>query len=242
MLKPTSVREVIDGYLMGKKYFTIEALKRILISYDFDIKPMTVKQQLYNLTRENNIYDAGRGWYSSIEAAWPLEKKPLLKIIKHIKTGFPEIPFSIWSASQLLPYADFENRSLPFFVYTDKNSIPVISTLLKSKGYETLPNPHTDEVTKFFSISDSSVIIRPSISEEPVDEEFATVEKILVDAYCEKDKTFLLDDAEYERLIREIILYRRINMGRLLRYASRRRVKDDLLEKFLRQEKDIIAV
>lgn len=241
MSGPTSVKDIINDSLMESKYFTIEALKRILKLQGYKVKPVTLKQVLYNLTSEQNLFDAGRGWYSFIPDSWPLYRKPLSKIMKLVQASHPEIALTGWAPHQLYPHIDLDTKDSPIFIYTGRDLIKKLALFLKEKGYEALPNPHTDEINKFFNITNKTVIIRPKITEEPANNQYATIEKILVDVYYEKDKTLIMNDASYEKLFRNIVLSSRINMARLLRYASRRRIRQELIDKFISQEKDIIA-
>lgn len=71
---------------------------------------------------------------------------------------------------------------------------------------------------------------------------YATLEKILVDMFLEKDRLRLMDGAEYERVFRNLILSHRINMPRLLRYADRRKVKHKLVKEILMLETDVVSV
>jgi hypothetical protein len=86
------------------------------------------------------------------------------------------------------------------------------------------------------------VVIRASITREPVDGYYATIEKILVDLFIERDRLLLMDEAEYVRVFRNLVLSHRINMARLLEYAERRKIEDALRTNILNVEKDIFIL
>ncbi len=54
---------------------------------------------------------------------------------------------------------------------------------------------------------------------------FATIEKILVDLWIEKNKLYLMDEWEYKDIFRSVVGRYRINMGALLCYSQRRKMK-----------------
>jgi hypothetical protein len=51
-----------------------------------------------------------------------------------------------------------------------------------------------------------------------------------------------MDEAEYERVFRNLVLSHRINMARLLEYAERRKIEDALRKNILNIEKDIFIL
>jgi len=56
---------------------------------------------------------------------------------------------------------------------------------------------------------------------------------MLLDLFVEKDKLFLMDEAEYNRVFQNLALSYRINLARLLRYADRRKVKGAFVKSVL---------
>jgi hypothetical protein len=128
------------------------------------------------------------------------------------------------------------------FVYADIDAMPSIADYLRDQGYQVYLNPQKLEVEKYFQASPKTVVIRASITREPVDGYYATIEKILVDLFIERDRLLLMDEAEYERVFRNLVLSHRINMARLLEYAERRKIEDALRKNILNVEKDIFIL
>jgi len=60
-----------------------------------------LKQSIYRLKLDELIYEAGRGWYSTIKEEFILNRRPIEKIVEIIKRNFPLLEFSCWSTEQL---------------------------------------------------------------------------------------------------------------------------------------------
>lgn len=240
-VEKTQTRTVIEEILGEKKYFSTQAVRRRLRkATKARLAATTVNQYLYNLKREGKLFDAGRGWYSTISQAPSLPMEPVQKLITDIKQHFPFLEFSIWSTEQLKSLAHHIMSRFTIVLYTDADSMPSVGQFLKDSGYKVFVNPRKDEVAKYFEPSSNTVVIRQSVSEEPTENSSATFEKLMVDLFLEKDRLNLMDGSEFARIFRNLILSQRINIARLLRYAYRRKVRKPIFDQIIRDQDDII--
>ena len=115
-------------------------------------------------------------------------------------------------------------------MYTETDAIDSVTEFLQSQKHTVFPNPKQTEVEKYVAGTNRRIIVRPLVTKEPVEGHYATIEKILIDLFLEKDRLFLMDSAEYKRIFENIIFVKRINMGRLFGYAERRKVNTSLLK------------
>lgn len=237
-----TVTSIIQEVISGKKYFSVGAIKKSANKLQRDIKPATVNQYLYNMKKAGSLYDAGKGWYSSIPEVFHSSVKSLEKLASMIHKQYPLLSFSLWSTEQLQPFAHHMMTQYTHFIYANVDAISSISDYLKEQGYQSYANPQKFEVEKYFQTSPKTVVIRPSITREPIEGHSAKVEKILIDLFIEKDRLLLMDEAEYERVFRNLVLSCRINMARLLEYAERRKIEEALRKNILNIEKDIFIL
>jgi len=185
---------------------------------------------LYRFVKANIIYDAGRGWYSTIANQFSPRYEPIEKISQQMEKQYPHLTFSIWSTEQLQSFAHHLMGRFTAFIYTDMDAIGTITRFLQDRKYMAYPNPRQSEVEKYVTTSEHRVIVRPLVTEGPLDGHYATIEKILIDLFLEKDRLFLMDGAEYNRIFENVIFSHRINMGKLFRYAERRKVKASIIK------------
>lgn len=241
-MEKSATKSIIQDIITGKKYFTVQAVKKGLNKAGKNYIPTTVNQYLYNFKEEGWLFDAGRGWYSTISRPSSVGMESVQKLISAIEKRFPLLEFSVWSTQQLRSFAHHIMTQFTTFIYTDPDSMSAVAEHLKDLGYRVYLNPKEREVEKYFEPSPKTVVVRQSVSEEPAQKSIATVEKIMVDLFLEKERLHLMDGTEYERIFRNLVLSQRINMARLLRYAERRKVKKVLMDEILSREKDIIAI
>jgi hypothetical protein len=231
----TTLSEHIIQLARRNTYFSVENIEAQLKRRRMKVNHNTLKQNLIRLKKKKIIFDAGRGWYSSVPTAFALNTAPIQQLANDIKAGFPLLKFCCWSTQQLQSFAHHMMTKFAAFVYAEIDLIPSIAEHLDGKGYHVFPNPTKSEVKKYFALKERTCILRPSITEEPTDNSYATIEKILVDLYVEKDRVYLIDGAEYKRIFNNVVTSQRINMGRLLRYAKRREVKETLTNHVLKE-------
>jgi len=235
------LQTAILEFVEGKKYFSARALKAHLAKRRPKYAPLTINQYLYNLRAQEQLFNAGRGWYSTLPDALKLDTAPVRDLASSVKSKFPLLSFSCWGTEQIQSFVHHLQTSFVLFVYVETDAIASVTEYLIAKGYNAYHNPGLREFEKYFKPTDRSVVLRPSITEEPVENHYASIEKILVDLYLEKDRANLMDGAEYKRVFKNLAYSQRINIARLLRYAQRRKVKKAFTDRIFVEDKNLIA-
>jgi hypothetical protein len=225
--------------LSSAKYASVKGLRKRLGNKK--IPSPSLYTTLYRLVESKMLFDAGRRWYSTIPTPHKPQYGSLQAIARQVEKQFPQLQFSVWSSEQLQRFAHHLMSRFTTFLYTESDAIVPVTEFLQNQKYTVYPNPKQTEVEKYVAASDRRIIVRQLITEEPVDGHYATIEKTLIDLFLEKDRLFLMDSAEYKRIFENIIFAYRINMGRLFRYAERRKVKASIL-KLCSEHKDLIII
>lgn len=224
MSKKDDLRDRVIEKLKNKyDYFFYEEIKILLEKEKIDITPSSLKSYIFELTKKGVIFDAGKGWYSTIKEAFKLNIKPLHPIIRKLKKELPLLEFSCWSTEQLNSFTHNVLSKFITFVYSDADYISNTAYILEKAGYSVFQNPTKQETEKFFKITDKTVVIRPTISKQPeAVKYYSPIEKILVDFLIENRKLYIMDTAEAENTAENIINAGKINISELLSYAKRR--------------------
>jgi len=214
----------------SSKYASVEGLRKKLQLGKRKIPSSSLHATLYRLVGSKTVFNAGRGWYSTIAAPFKPQYESIKGIVRQVEKQFPQLQFSIWSTEQLQPFAHHMMSRFTIFLYTETDAINSITEFLQDQQQTVYPNPKQAEVEKYVAVSNRRIIVRPLVTKEPVEGYYATIEKILIDLFLEKDRLFLMDAAEYKRLFENIIFSNRIAMGRLFGYASRRNITASLVK------------
>ncbi len=205
-------------------YFSYDDVKRLLEKEKIQITNSTLKSYLHSFTKDKVIFDAGQGWYSSIEKQFELNKAPVKEIIKTINQKLPLLPFSCWSTGQLNFFTHHILAKFITFVYTDSDYIRSTSEILKEAGYNVYGNPNKTEIERQFSLTANTIVVRPLVSKQPDNNEnYAPIEKIIVDFLIENEKLKIMDTLEAENTVKKALISGRINMSAMLSYSKRRK-------------------
>jgi hypothetical protein len=217
--------EEINKFKQQSNYFSIETIRDFLKTKKSTVPNPTINRYLHDFKKEGIVFDAGKGWYSFLENPFSLYSEPIKPFVQIIKESFPLLPFTCWSTQQLNSFTHHLLAKFIVFVYTDSDFMRNLSTFLKDKGYNVFENPIKSEIKKQFTMTENTIVIRPSITKQPTSENnISPIEKILIDFIIENKKLSIMDLPESEYVIKSIINSERINISELFSYAKRRNV------------------
>lgn len=222
-----SAKELIQQFIGETKYFSDNKIAKYLEENDSPIKKNTIYQYLSKMKEKQKVFDAGHGWFSTIEKKFELDKSSVSSLVEKTEQEFPELNFCVWSTEQIAGYYHHLPTKFSTFFYTKKNFLTAMTDFFRGGDYQVLNNPGPKEMEKQFFIEENPLVIRPRISEEPRSGHYAMIQKILVDLWKEKDSP-VIDTREYKKIFKNLVMETRINVAKLLRYADRRACKEEI--------------
>lgn len=221
------LKNEIEKKLKGhQQYFNREDLRNLVP----DVRLGTLNKYLVDFGKEGILYGAGRGWYSFVKQPFELDCVPVKKIITTMEKKYPLLSFSAWSTEQLKSFVHHMLARFVTFVYVDRDAMGGVYDFLKDSGYDVWLNPRGNDARKF-SIGEKTVVIRPTITRERSNGHVADIEKILVDLLVEASDLKLMDEDEHSRILGNVLADGRVDVGALLNYAKRRKLKTEGLIK-----------
>ena len=103
---------------------------------------------------------------------------------------------------------------------------------MKMDGRSVYFRPDEDMIYRYINLDDRAIFVKKLISESPTTKNdgipVATLEKLLVDIYKDPD-FYYLQGGEYRSIMSNARMLYSINTDRLFRYASRRSVKEEIM-------------
>jgi len=224
-----TIKDRIVEFIKDRYYFHVDDLKRYLENKKVQVKDDSLKKALIRLKMDKTIYQAGRGWYSTIENVVRLNTEPIEPIIELIREELPLLDVSCWSTIQRREFFHHLPNRFVTFMYADRDALASLKDLLSEHGFMPYLNPGKKEAEKYIELSEKIVILRPSVSQErPKSSFFTPFERILVDLFMESKALNLLDNREVIRIVSDIATNYRINVGEMLDYADRRGMKESI--------------
>jgi len=150
-------------------------------------------------------------------------------ILKH---QFPFLTFCFWHTSLLNEFMNHQPGKFYLLIEAEKNSIESVFYYLKGKKYSVFLEPTEEIINKYFPEDKEPIIIKSLISEAPTQNvnsvNTVTIEKILVDIFCDNIIFSAQQGSEMVNIFKSVFDKYTVNENRMLRYANRRRKKENL--------------
>ena len=119
-------------------------------------------------------------------------------------------------------------------VEVEKDGLKSVFYNLKESNYPVFIDPNRDIIENYVPVNKQAIIIKPIISESPLLQMdnilTASLEKILVDIFCDKDLFDVYQGNEMRTIFKEAMSKYTINMNRMIRYANRRGKKEKFIK------------
>lgn len=115
-------------------------------------------------------------------------------------------------------------------VEVEKDAVQSVFFFLKELKYSVFIKPNKDLIEKYLPDEKESLIVKQLITEAPLQKKgdlyTVTLEKMLVDVFCDKIVFAAQQGSEMRNIFNEAINKYAINENRMLRYANRRNKKE----------------
>lgn len=125
----------------GRAYFSTESVATCLRRRKLRCPPATLNRYLHEFRRGGLIYDAGRGWYSSLATPFTLNREPVSSLVQLLNKTFPLLDFSVWSTEQVASYAHHQLAQFVSFVHTERDSMESVAEALRTTGWTVYLHP-----------------------------------------------------------------------------------------------------
>jgi len=222
-------QKVID-YVTKYETISIEEIMQ-----DLNVSRITAKNYLSRLAKMDIIKRIGRGLYQVGKGATVAVKlsPELSQIARNIKERFPMAKFVIWSINMLADYANYAIGRDLIVVETGKILSPSISDALIEQGYHAIPSPEKRNFREYAYYSEKVVLILERSEKYGLFEVEGVLipapERIWLDIYyfiTRKELSFPAN--ELGTIFANMVRREGINFNRLLRYAQRRNLRDEM--------------
>lgn len=153
-------------------------------------------------------------------------------IYRKLKIEFPYINLCIWNTSVLNEFMLHQPNQFYYLVETDKETINSVFYFLREIKKSVFIEPTNDILEKYLFNEKQVFIVKSLVSEAPTqiikEVNTPTIEKMLVDIFCDDVIFSAQQGAEMRTIFKEAFTKYTINQSKILRYADRRRKKEDI--------------
>ncbi len=162
---------------------------------------------------------------------------------RETKGTFPYTSLCIWETGWVNEFQQHLTNKSFTIIETEKDACESVFHKLQDSSTTVFLEPILDIMEKYVIIHDHAIILKPLVTEAPLQEvsqvNIPTIEKLLVDLFCDDEIFYFFQGRELQHIWKNAFGKYSIQHDRLLRYASRRKRKDEisgLMKKSTRQQ------
>lgn len=200
------------------------------------IRITTINWRIYNLVESGVINRIGRGKYAlGPNRIFSSDISPKIELI-HTKliNEFPYLEICIWDTSCLNKFMIHQPGRFYLLIEVDKSAAQSVFFNLRENKYPVFIHPTMDLIEKYLPEMKETVIVSSLVTESPLQLKngiiVPTIEKILVDIFCDDVIFSAQQGSEMRTIFEEAIKNHTVNENRLIRYADRRGRKESFRE------------
>jgi len=221
--------------------FTSKELYQFYLEYEPDLKQNTFRWRIYNLKQSGIITSVKRGTYmlESRKTFAPPISLSLKRIYNKIKEQFPYIEASLWETNWLANYMVHQPRTDNIIIEVDKDAMESVFALFQETKNNVFLNPNKHDVETYLMTGKSNIVVKNLVVESPIQLQnkiyVPKIEKIIVDLFVDKDLFIMYQGQELANIYDALFESFSINQSTLNRYATKRKVKERLIDFIIQQ-------
>jgi hypothetical protein len=216
-------------------YFTSTDLKRFYNSQELFVSDEAFRARIHRLIKMSVLQKIGHGAYCLGEKIIfiPTITPHTKKIFTAIDNQFPYANTSIWHTSALNEFMIHQPFRFQLIVEVEKEAAESIFYFLREHFKNVYLNPNAEIYEHYITGKKNSIIVKSMVSESPTQDIYQvitpTIEKILVDIYCDKVIYAAFQGKEMQHIYKNVFHNYTVNQSKLLRYAFRRGKKEEIV-------------
>ena len=233
-----NVNNIIIDFANTNKEFRTNDLSEYL-SGKIELSKKMLSWHLRKLLDEKKIFRISKGVYTTTPKIIfrPVPNAHSIRLYKKLKAVYPLLDFCVYNGeilSDLQHHLSYNNN---IYIETERDATETIFHFVQDMHERSFLSPKEDIMSDYIRLDKRSFIVKPLVSESPIQEvngiNVPRIEKLLVDIQCDRD-FFYLQGQESLYMMQNAFANYNVNIGMLLRYASRRNIKPQI-EKYIKE-------
>ena len=199
------------------------------------MKPATARQYLSSLAKDNELVRVAQGEYAlpDKQSFRYVPSEEVKKIYASLKSELPFTDFCIYDGSILFPIQHHLSINKAIYVETNRDAVESVFARLKEQHKDVYRQPDSAFMYDYVDLRKQCIIVKTLVTEAPLmtvdGVRVPTLEKMLVDTQKDADFDYV-HGAESQYMYQMAFDLYIINTQRLMRYARRRGISQDIQE------------
>lgn len=233
----------ITTYFRGHTYITKEDIERYFLEKEPGLKDGTLRWRIYHLKERRILRPVKRGVYSldTSEKRIPFDppaSRQLDNLYRIYFKNFKMETCALWSTEWLAQFMELQPTHNFIVFEIDKELTHPLFFHLQEEKKEVFLDPDAAMMRDYVLAKKNPAIVRPLITRAPLQKTsnglpVASLEKILVDLFCDQDLFISYQGTELKNIYTNAWKNYLLNLSTLINYARRRKREKSLMD-FLR--------
>lgn len=155
-----------------------------------------------------------------------------MRVSNKLKRRFPFLDVCLWSTSVFNEFMIHQPGRFYLLVEVERDAMEAVFFFLKENKLSVFLDPTPQIIYRYVPDEKESWIVKPLVTEAPTQQiggiTTITIEKLLVDLFCDQVLFAAQQGAEQMTIFKEAFEKYTVNESKMLRYANRRRKRDEL--------------
>ncbi len=228
--------EQLKTKFKDRESFTREELFEFYLHFEPELKETTFRWRIYHLKTKKLITPISRGLFTlSFKPTFKPEIEDSdRKIYLKIEKQFPNLKFCIWSTRIINEFMLHIPGRFFTILQVEKEALEPVYAFLKDQNIRNIYiQPEEKEIERYIYENESSIVLQSLISKAPTQKvqevSTITVEKMIVDLYCDTKLLGAYQGSELVHIIENVYSRYSIDFTKLFSYAKRRRKEYDIM-------------
>jgi hypothetical protein len=237
--------EQLKREFAGREFFSREELFDFYKHFDPELKETTFRWRIYDLKKKQIITPISRELFTL--SFKPMYKPNLgdteRKISSKIEKQFPSLKFCIWSTQIVNEFMLHIPGKFLTILQVEREAMEPVYSFLKDQNFRNVFfQPEEKEIELYIYEAETALILQPLVSKSPIQKvkkiPTITLEKLIVDLYCDKKLFAAFQGSELVHIINNIYKRYSIDFTKLFHYAKRRGKEVEVID-FFSEKTDI---
>ncbi len=228
--------EQLKDLFSDRDRITTKDLNTFYKDVEPDVSDSAIHWRIRTLNEKGILKRVGHGAYrfGKENMFIPELRNAHKKLYRELDEQYPYADKCIWSTSVLNEFMLHQPSRFMTIIETDRDAQNNLFYFLKERRSEVFLETDADIIDRYGAPNKEIVVIKALVTEAPTQEVenivTATIEKILVDIFCDEKILSTYQGGERSTIYKEAFSKYTVNQNKLLRYAGRRGKRDDLTE------------
>lgn len=233
-----SVVNKLQSLLRHERILSNTEIAALFREFEPNLKQTTINWRIFSLVQSGIIDRVGRGKFSisTRDKFFPIVSRRIHDLNLTLKKKFPYLNTCLWDISILNEFMIHQPGLFYTIVEVEKDATESVFYFLKDRKHTVFINPSSQMLERYVQFDQHTIIVKNLITEAPTqlieDVNTVTLEKVLVDMFCDTTLFSAQQGVEMRTIFQEAFRKYSLNTDKMFRYSARRGNKKKFSEFF----------